>query len=34
LESAAQGKIFRIMFKRNDGNTINLSDLQSSLTII
>lgn len=34
LESAAPGKIFRIMFKRNDGNTINLSELQSSLTII
>lgn len=34
LETAATGKIFRIMFKRNDGNTINLSDLQSSLTII
>ena len=34
LESAAPGKIFRIMFKRNDGNTIDLSDLQSSLTII
>lgn len=34
LETAATGKIFRIMFKRNDGNAINLSDLQSSLTII
>lgn len=34
LKSAAPGKIFRIMFKRNDGNTINLSELQSSLTII
>lgn len=34
LESAAPGKIFRIMFKRNDGNAINLSELQSSLTII
>lgn len=34
LESAAPGKIFRIMFKRTDGNTINLSELQSSLTII
>jgi hypothetical protein len=34
LESAAPGKIFRIMFKRNDGNAINLSELQTSLTII
>ena len=34
LESAAPGKMFRIMFKRNDGNTIDLSDLQTSLTII
>lgn len=34
LESAAPGKMYRIMFKRNDGNTINLSELQSSLTII
>ena len=34
LESAAPGKMFRIMFKRNDGNAINLSELQSSLTII
>lgn len=34
LESVAPGKMFRIMFKRNDGNTIDLSDLQSSLTII
>lgn len=34
LESAAPGKIFRIMFKRNDGNTIDLTELQSSLTII
>ncbi len=34
LESAAPGKIFRIMFKRTDGNTIDLSELQSSLTII
>lgn len=34
LESAAPGKMFRIMFKRNDGNTIDLSELQSSLTII
>jgi hypothetical protein len=34
LESAAPGKIFRIMFKRNDGNAINLSELHSSLTII
>lgn len=34
LETAATGKIFRIMFKKNDGNAINLSDLQSSLTII
>jgi hypothetical protein len=34
LESAAPGKKFRIMFKRNDGNAINLNELQSSLTII
>ena len=34
LESVAPGKMFRIMFKRNDGNAINLSELQSSLTII
>lgn len=34
LETAAPGKIFRIMFKRNDGNAIDLSELQSSLTII
>lgn len=34
LESAAPGKIFRIMFKRTDGNSIDLSELQSSLTII
>jgi hypothetical protein len=34
LESAAPGKMYRIMFKRNDGNTVDLSELQSSLTII
>jgi hypothetical protein len=34
LESVAPGKMYRIMFKRTDGNTIDLSELQSSLTII
>ena len=34
LQAAAPGKFFRIMFKRNDGNAINLSDLETSLTIV
>ena len=34
LISAAPNAKLRVMFKRNDGNTINLSELQSSLTII
>jgi hypothetical protein len=34
LQAAAPGKIFRIMFKRNDGAAINLADLQAALTIV
>lgn len=34
LATAAPNTNLRVMFKRNDGNTINLSELQSSLTII
>lgn len=34
LATAAPNTNLRVMFKRNDGKTINLSELQSSLTII
>ncbi len=34
LQTAAPNKIYRIMFKRNDGAAINLTDLQAALTIV
>jgi hypothetical protein len=34
LKTAAPDKFYRIMFKRNDGAAINLTDLQAALTIV